>query len=191
MKKAVIGHTTRREVTFVGPFGVGKTTAVRALSDVPVVNTDVMSSMARPGTRAARRMTTVGLDYGEWQSPSGAVALLGTPGQARFRTTRDAGRARASAVVLWMYGQNDYALEETAEWIGVLGTEKTWARLTVAVTRLDHDGEHPALEDYRPILDTFSPKIRLTEGDPRDRDSVIQVVNLALAPADRMKVREE
>lgn len=191
MKKAVIGHTTRREVTFVGPFGVGKTTAVRTLSDVPVVNTEVMSSMARPGTRAARRMTTVGLDYGEWMSPEGAVALVGTPGQARFRATRDAGRARASAIVLWMYGQNDYALEETAEWIGVLGTESTWARLTVAVTRMDQSENRPNLEDYRPMLDSFSPAIRLIEGDPRDRDSVIEVVALALQTDYRTKVTSD
>lgn len=186
--KAVIGHTTKREITFVGPFGVGKTTAVRTLSDVPVVNTEVLSSMARPGTRAARRMTTVGLDYGEWHSPEGTVAIVGTPGQARFRTTRDSARARSSAIVLWMYGQNHYALEETAEWIGVLGTERTWARLTVAVTRLEQETDHPPLEAYREVLDGFSPKIRLIAGDPRDRDSVVEVVNLALATEARRKV---
>lgn len=189
MKNAIVGHTTRREVTFVGPFGVGKTTAVRTLSDVPVVNTDVLSSMARPGTRAARRMTTVGLDYGEWRSPHGPVAVVGTPGQARFRTTRDSARARASAIVLWMYGQNEYALEETAEWIGVLGSsDKTWSRLTVAVTRLDQADNRPSLEDYRPMLDQFSTQIRLTEGDPRERDSVIDVVNLALGLEEAQEV---
>ncbi|MBO3129161.1 GTP-binding protein [Dermatophilus congolensis] len=189
MKKAVIGHTTRREVTFVGPYGVGKSTAVRSLSDIPVVNTEVMSTMARPGGRAARRMTTVGLDYGEWGSNYGAVAVVGTPGQARFQSTRDHARGRASAVVLWMYGQNEYALEETAEWIKVLGNEQTWSRLTVAVTRLDEGENHPALEDYRPVLDSFSPDIRLLAGDPRDRDSVIRVVETALASTKKKKAR--
>ncbi len=186
--KAVIGHTIKREITFVGPFGVGKTTAVQTLSDVPVVNTEVLSSMARPGTRAAKRMTTAGLDYGEWHSPGGTVALVGTPGQARFRTTRDQARVRSSAIVLWMYGQNHYALDETREWIGVLGGPRTWARLTVAVTRLEQDTEHPPLEAYREVLDAFSTRIRLTAGDPRDRDSVISVVSLALAQDASKKV---
>lgn len=38
---AVVGATTSHQVVFVGPMGVGKTTAVKALSDIPIVSTDV------------------------------------------------------------------------------------------------------------------------------------------------------
>ncbi len=41
----VLGTTTSQQVAFVGPFGVGKSTAVRAISDTPVVNTDVRSAV--------------------------------------------------------------------------------------------------------------------------------------------------
>jgi uncharacterized protein len=178
---AVVGHTTKRQVAFVGPFGVGKTTAVHSISDTPVVTTEVMSSIAaQAGTRASmKRTTTVGLDYGEWHAPEGKIAIVGTPGQARFRTARSSAVPRTTSLVLWCYGQNDYALEETEEWMRFIGNERLWPRLTVAVTRLEMSGG-PSLESYRPMVEKFSPAIQLMAADPRERDQVIGVVRAAL-----------
>lgn len=186
--KAVVGHVVRRQVAFVGPLGVGKTTAVRTISDTPVVNTEVVRATANVKDRATlgKRTTTVGIDYGEWNSSDyGRVGVYGTPGQNRFGVARGSAIRRNVQLVLWTYGQNDYALEELDEWLRFLILEPSVARtLTVVVTRLDMAEEGaPAIEAYREVLENRGQGIQLAVGDPRDRGSVIDVVTTALRAA--------
>lgn len=182
---AVIGTVAQDRVVFCGPLGVGKTTAVRAVSDVEVANTDVNQAANRHGgeSRSDKRTTTVGIDYGEWHEGSSSnVAVYGTPGQVRFDTVRTSTMSFSVHVVLWLFGQNDYALEEAEEWLRYLGAQdgSVYDTLTVAVTRLDEPGEHPGLEDYRETLDRFGTGIRLLAADPRDRGDVQRVVGVAI-----------
>lgn len=70
------------KIVITGCVGAGKTTAISAISDIPVVSTDVDASdeVARE-----KQTTTVALDYGEVALEDGAVLkLYGTPGQRRF-----------------------------------------------------------------------------------------------------------
>ena len=62
--------------------GAGKTTAIRAISDIPPVNTEAANlDKARHG----KAETTVGLDYGETLLEGGEkLRLYGLPGQERF-----------------------------------------------------------------------------------------------------------
>jgi signal recognition particle receptor subunit beta len=181
--KAVIGHAHLRQVAFVGPFGVGKTTAVRSLSDIPVVNTDVLTavgSLPRPGS-PRKRTTTVGLDYGEWHRSDGSVVcLVGTPGQERFVTVRRSAMPRSTSIVLWLFGDQSYAVEEADEWMGYLGDSRTWARMTLAVTRSTDSPDAPALDDYVDMLRRYDPSIPVVAADPRVRADVKRTVLLAL-----------
>ncbi|WP_409482765.1 hypothetical protein [Arsenicicoccus dermatophilus] len=130
-----------------------------------------------------KRTTTVGIDYGEWSSEDlGSVAIYGTPGQARFDLTRKGALHARCAVVLWLYGQNDYALGEAREWIEYIsrGVPDVLQRLTVAVTRLDLPDSPFELKDFRGLLDEFDPGIRLVAADPRKAEDVRQVVRTAL-----------
>lgn len=180
-RKMVVGHQIAREVAFVGPYGVGKTTAVRAISNVPVASTEVQTSISFAARRLAgqKTTTTVGLDYGEWRGPAGTVAIYGTPGQARFRTDRDRLVPPTTSLVLWLYGQTDYALGEAEEWLRFLNARNSSGRLTVAVTRLEIPGG-PPLEEYRPLLDSFDPRIGLIAADPREPHDVARTVLTAL-----------
>lgn len=178
---SVIGQVVLQHVAFVGPLGVGKTTAVRSISDVPIVNTDVVRS-ADPvdGRRVRKLTTTVGIDYGECNDANGErVALLGTPGQSRFFEARNAAMPEHTMVVLWLYGDHDQALEECREWVQLMG-EDVWPRLTVAVTRREDAADPPDLARYEEVLAGFHPRIGLTTGDPRDPRSVTAVVEAAL-----------
>ncbi len=181
--KAVIGRATVRQVAFVGPFGVGKTTAVRTVSDIPVVSAEVLSSAAVGSqTRVGRKLTTtVGLDYGEWADTHGRpIAVVGTPGQARFGAVRRSATPRSTSIVLWLFGQHDYALDEAQEWLSFLEGDRTMARLTVAVTRLEENIAAPPLAAYRPLVDRISRDIPLLAADPRRRDDVVEVLRAAL-----------
>jgi uncharacterized protein len=190
----VVGAAAMERVVFCGPLGVGKTTAVRTISDVEVANTDVRSAtLGQAGqTRSGKRTTTVGIDYGEWRpTETMNVAVYGTPGQVRFDTVRSNTMTFSVRLVLWLLGQNDYALDEAEEWLVYLGaTDPTiYERMTVAVTRLCEPGEHPRLEDFRPLLDRFSPAIPLLAADPRERADVERVVATAVRRRDAAQAR--
>lgn len=67
------------KVVVSGPVGAGKTTFIRTLSDIPVVNTDERASEA-----IGKSHTTVALDFGQITLGDYCVHLFGTPGQSRF-----------------------------------------------------------------------------------------------------------
>src|SRR5262245_42830800 len=70
------------KIVFTGPMGAGKTTAIRAISDVAPVSTEVGNHDRQTFNKDS---TTVALDYGELALENGtSVRLYGTPGQGRF-----------------------------------------------------------------------------------------------------------
>lgn len=69
-------------ILFLGPVGAGKTTAVRTMSDIPVVDTDVLAS---DEVRTMKATTTVAMDLGVMELDGGdRIVLYGAPGQDRF-----------------------------------------------------------------------------------------------------------
>lgn len=184
---AVVGATTARQVVFVGPMGVGKTTAVTALSDVPVVGTDVRQStlaFSEP-VQAGKTTTTVGIDYGEWTDPEGRrVALLGTPGQVRFSSARESVTAHRARIVLWVFGQRPDTAFQIGRWLELLGDESVWARTVVALTRVAGDHPDRAVDVARRALDPRFQHVPLHVADPRVAADVARMTlaSLSLVP---------
>lgn len=67
------------KIVVAGPVGAGKTTFVKSLSDIEVVETDEVASEA-----LGKDTTTVALDFGLLFAGGTPVYLYGTPGQERF-----------------------------------------------------------------------------------------------------------
>ena len=78
------------KIVIAGGFGVGKTTAVSAISEIPVLTTEVaMTEVAaeidRTGLVPEKTTTTVALDFGRLTLDDDIMLyLFGTPGQDRF-----------------------------------------------------------------------------------------------------------
>lgn len=71
------------KVVFAGSMGAGKTTAIRTISEIETISTDVPNNDL---AAHSKETTTVGLDYGEASLGDNAVLrMYGTPGQERFR----------------------------------------------------------------------------------------------------------
>ncbi len=172
------------QVAFVGPYGVGKSTAVRVVSDVEVVPDPTVVPSA-PGTRAALHAAACSSERGEWAGgPDGPLTVVSVAGQLRFRAIGSAGLVPPTRTVLWLYGHTPDALEEAEEWLAYLSPELQESPLTVAVTRLEVPGDRPALADYRPVVDRWVRGAPLISADPRDRASVEEVLCAAVrAPA--------
>ena len=81
-----------------GPVGAGKSTFIRTVSEIEVVDTD---RQATDETAELKPKTTVAFDFGRLQfGPEMALHLYGTPGQARFEFMWDILIRQAHAYVL-------------------------------------------------------------------------------------------
>ena len=70
------------KIVFGGSMGAGKSAAIKALSDIPVIETEAMNTDIN---RHSKYSTTVGIDYGEIVLEDDTkIGLYGTPGQDRF-----------------------------------------------------------------------------------------------------------
>ncbi|MEM9907447.1 MAG: ATP/GTP-binding protein [Cyanobacteria bacterium P01_D01_bin.44] len=86
------------QLVITGPVGAGKSTFIRAVSEIEVVDTDRVTT---DETTALKPTTTVALDFGRLQFTSDmALHLYGTPGQSRFDFMWDVLIQKAHAYIL-------------------------------------------------------------------------------------------
>lgn len=177
---AIVGSHSDTEVVFLGPVGVGKTTAVASLSTVAPINTEVRA--ATPEDFYARwktTTTTVGIDFGVWDRPDGTrVALVGTAGQDRFDDSRAPARNPDAALVLWLFGYADLLEEQVSEWLAMISGINGLDRFVVAVNFTDATDPVPALREL--FASHGHTDIPVSLADPRNKDEVARVVKQAL-----------
>ncbi|MBH8565770.1 ATP/GTP-binding protein [Nostoc sp. CENA67] len=81
-----------------GTVGAGKSTFIRSISEIEVVDTD---TRATDETALLKQRTTVAFDFGRLQfGPNMALHLYGTPGQSRFDFMWDILIRKAHAYIL-------------------------------------------------------------------------------------------
>ncbi len=119
-----------------GPVGAGKSTFVRAVSEIDVVDTD---RQATDETSLLKEKTTVGFDFGRLQfSPDMALHLYGTPGQDRFDFMWEELISKAHAYIL-LVPANRPATFRKAQLIYQFMSERVALPMIVGLTHLDCD----------------------------------------------------
>jgi signal recognition particle receptor subunit beta len=167
------------KVIVSGPFGVGKTTIIRTLSEIPPLKTEeVMTATGAvidhlDGVRD-KTTTTVGLDYGRLSLGDDlALCLFGTPGQRRFHALwQDLTRGALGALIL----ADTRRIQDSYEVMGLI--EEQGIEYAVALNVFPDSPRH-SLDELRQALD-LAPHTPLIACDARDRPTSLAAL-LALA----------
>ena len=138
------------KIIFTGPVGVGKTTAISALSDEPPVQTDASASDM---TLVRKGYTTVAMDYGVIHlDEETKVHLYGTPGQERFNFMWEILSQGSMGLVLLLDNTKKQSIERFAI---LLGCVPRVAEKSAFGCRGNEDG-YPLLAKRRCISKIFS-----------------------------------
>lgn len=170
---------TLMKLVVTGPFGVGKTTLIRTLSEIPTLHTEEVMTSSSAGLDDLRGLpekstTTVAVDFGRLTVPGDLVLyLFGTPGQERFFPLwQDIARGALGALVM----ADTRRLADSFPVMDMV--EEQGLPYAVAVNRFPGAPAHSD-EVLRRHLD-LAPETPLVQCDARNRrDSIGTLIALA------------
>jgi len=162
---------------FTGPMGAGKTTAIRSISDIAPVSTEVANT-----DRAAcdKDSTTVALDYGQLLLEDGtAVRLYGTPGQERFSFMWEILCNGAIGVVLLIDGSTPTALDDLRNYAQAFHRINPNQPFVIGVGRTDPE-DAELLDRYAQSLAAGGIIAPVFDVDVRKREDVLLLIETLL-----------
>lgn len=165
------------KILFMGPMGAGKTTAIKNLSETPILSTEARNSDT---TSFNKETTTVGLDYGQIAlSEDMLIHLYGSPGQERFSFMWDTLIEGSDGVVLLLNHEEPDALEKMESYVSYLKNKCPLMPIVIGV------GRHSALrldigiENYENIIAKYEVVSPIFFVDVRQKeDSVFLLESL-------------
>jgi signal recognition particle receptor subunit beta len=153
------------KLLFAGGMGVGKTTAINAVSEIPPISTEVANT-----DRASfnKESTTITMDYGRITLPGGdRLRLYGIPGQQRFSFMWPALEKESMGIVLLADASRPRPFDEFEIYLKAFSATLTQGRAVIGVGRLNNEnrvlmeGYQNLLTRYKLKLPTFSVDVRL------------------------------
>jgi signal recognition particle receptor subunit beta len=163
------------KLLFAGPMGAGKTTAIRSISEIEPISTEVENTDFSESSKAE---TTVAMDYGELTLDSGAkLRLYGSPGQKRFEFMWPLLAQGALGVIVLIDNSRPDPLTDLDDFLTAFADLIEAGRVVVAVGRLE---QHPApgLDDYLASVSRRGQFLPVIGADVRRRDDVVGVLEL-------------
>ncbi len=177
-------HTFKILVT--GPFAAGKTSLIQAISQSPVVTTEVATSGEEAAVKAN---TTVAMDFGTFAlSPLDDseelvhLLMFGTPGQERFRFMTDILKADVDVVTFVVDARAPASFQEARSMLALV-MNGLRVPLVIAVNRCDDREQARQVAGYLGAGPDI-PAIPCQLIDPESGREVVAEVLVALLDAD-------
>lgn len=162
------------KIVFTGSIGAGKTSAITAISEVPVINKNVRTTDMT--TLSRRSTTTVAMDYGELTLDNGQkLRLYGTPGQQRFDYMWKILIKGALGLIILVDNAGSDPIGDLARYIGNFREFIKETSAVVGVTRMDISPE-PELQVYHNYLQEQGIQLPLYAVDARSRQSIAMLI---------------
>lgn len=172
---------TLHKLIFTGPVGAGKTTAISAISDVPVVTTDEQASDM---TRDRKAATTVAMDFGTMKLAGGEqIHLYGTPGQERFNFMWEILTQGGIGLILLVDNSRDDPFADLRFFLDAFREFIAGHKVAIGVTRMDQSTS-PSLAEYHKELRQQGIAAPCFEVDARRREDVVVLVQALLYSLD-------
>ena len=165
------------KIVVTGPVGAGKSTFIRTISEIEVVDTD---RKATDETAEMKPATTVAMDFGRITLGDDMwVQIYGTPGQSRFDFMWDLLIRGAHGYVLLVPAHMPGSIRE-ARTIRAFMQQRTTAPLVIGVTHTDHPNAWD-LEDVQMGLTDYNPTVPYVVLNPNQKPSVAETLLVLLA----------
>jgi signal recognition particle receptor subunit beta len=170
------------KIIFSGPVGSGKSTAINAISDVPVISTE---QAATDDVKNRKETTTVALDYGMIKLGEGEnIHIYGTPGQERFNFMWDILVENAIGVIILVDNANTDPLGDLSFFLNNFKDFINNSAIAIGITRTDLPGG-PMIADYRRILKEFNFNPPIFEVDGRKKSEISMLIQALLFSVDQ------
>jgi hypothetical protein len=169
------------KIIFTGSVGAGKTTAIKAISDIPPITTDADASDM---TLNRKGRTTVALDYGVLNlDDQTKVHLYGTPGQERFDFMWEILSMGGIGLILLLDNSRPNPLQDAQFFLNAFKEFLKTAPIVIGITKTDLKTE-PSVDAYAEILEKFNIRPPIFEVDARNREDVKNLVMALLFTID-------
>lgn len=165
------------KLLFAGPVGVGKTTAIRAISDMPPISTDVPWTEA---SSSGKSCTTVALDYSTIKlDQNETLHVYGLPGQDYLDFMGPlVGRGALGAVLLLDASSSELRLD-CEQGVRSLRRIDPALKFVIGITKVDLAPKF-SMSTMHGLAQRMSLSVPIFSVDPHDPTQVTQLIRALL-----------
>lgn len=164
---------------FTGSVGAGKTTAIKEISEVDPISTEVAPSESSVLKR--KKTTTVAMDYGELTLDGGdKIYLYGTPGQRRFDFMCHILTEGALGLIILVDNTHEDPLGELDYYLNLNAAFLQKNPAVIGVSHFD-TSTNPSIDDYYAALEERGNSWPVMSVDARESDDIVILLNMLIA----------